>query len=741
MSFRNFYEVVFLLMSLVFQIQSYQSLHFPFKPKLSLTSLQRNCKRGRTSLNSYGDPDKSTESVLYRKWQQFSRIYDYLLFPDEVDCPGLTFPSPIEWAPWMETIWFGNYYDYRAAFFNDVMYSNNLEGKEGALLIPLPSKARSAPDMASLTSYPMSLDLALLYQRYNKFNQQSYSISNLTYYNIFGTDTLRVGRYKLPQTPELILCVTEPLTYSEVKRYLTSFSPIKWLKSKFFQQKRKRQWLLTFDPPSNTTNKKGGKVDQDVSYFSRMIYLLEYFKMIEYLTLHQPSSSLQRVGYIKDILRLILTEKIENFDLKMTELTMKVAENYCFPTQTIPILASSFPKEEIQFILQNPERQTITTEMESLFNESVVDISDGSVAYGFTLPLSTVNSQQFIENLFQSLIHHLSSKTNKSVDPKEWEIILGGDQRLLNSYALEIAVRVLLANQFTNIHIAEQSLYTMSLAQQYYSLDRNKGRIDETRYSLSIIFDGGVEPSGINGRVGLQLLLTDRERLYYWTVSDFNKLFHQFETISEVKILPNTMKSLTLNYFNYPMSKPLLSYDTLETLKSLPYHEYSIPIQREIYRSSYSYPSDQLEMIKEFIQEKNILLVIDGSYGVTKQILTLTHIHSKLGIDLSESYIDNDYQDKDERLVDADQPYPILDEGKNLYHELYKLRAAEIEDTVMGDLFQIKSSDDNDAQCASEDKYDSCPDIGFSISPDGSECQVSFLELLKLFNSLIFMIF
>lgn len=731
MSYKSFYKVVFLLTSLVFQIQSYQSLHFPFKPKLSLASLQRSCKRckrERTRLNSYGDPDKSAESVLYRKWQQFSRIYDYLLFPDEVDCPGLTFPSPIEWAPWMETIWFGNYYDYRAAFFNDVMYSNNLEGREGALLIPLPSKARSAPDMALLTSYPMSLDLALLYQRYNKFNQQSYSISNLTYYNIFGTDTLRVGRYKLPQTPELILCATEPLTYSEVKRYLTSFSPIKWLKSKFFQQKRKRQWLLTFDPPSNTTSNKGEKNEQDVSYFSRMIYLLEYFKMIEYLTLHQPSSSLQRGGYIKDILGLILTEKTEKFDAKMTELTLKVAENYCFPAQTIPILANSFPKEEIQFILQNPERQT---EMEPLLNQNEIatDLSHDCCAYGFTLPLSTANSQQFMENLFQSLIHQLSSKTNRSVDPKEWEIILGGDQRLLNSYALEIAVRVLLANQFTNLHIAQQSLYTMSLAQQYYSLDwiNNKGGKDKTRYSLSVIFDGGVQPSGINGRFGLQLLLTDRERLHYWTVSDFNKLFQEFETILEVKILPNTMKSLTLNYFNYPMSKPLLSQDTLETLKSLPYHEYNIPIQREIYRSSYFYPSDRLEMIKAFIQEKNILLVIDGSYGVTKQILSLTNIHSKLGIDLSESYIDNDYQDKDERLVDVDQPYPILDEGKNLYHELYKLKTVEIEDTVLGDLFQIKSlhHDDNEVQTGSEDSYDNCPDIGFTISPDGSECQVS----------------
>ena len=49
----------------------------------------------------------------------------------------------------METVWMGNYYDYRAAFFSDVMYSNNVPGKEGALLYRDPARA---------------LQMALLYQ-------------------------------------------------------------------------------------------------------------------------------------------------------------------------------------------------------------------------------------------------------------------------------------------------------------------------------------------------------------------------------------------------------------------------------------------------------------------------------------------------------------------------------------------------------------------------------------------------
>ena len=76
-----------------------------------------------------------------RRWQEFAREYEHLIYPQEPDIAGLTFASSIEWAPWMETIWFGNYYDYRSAFFHDVMYSNNQPGREGALLFRDPEQA------------------------------------------------------------------------------------------------------------------------------------------------------------------------------------------------------------------------------------------------------------------------------------------------------------------------------------------------------------------------------------------------------------------------------------------------------------------------------------------------------------------------------------------------------------------------------------------------------------------------
>ena len=138
---------------------------------------------------SFGDPDGSIESKNERQWQEKIRFIDDLIYPDEKDIPGLTFPSVVEWAPWMETIWFGNLYEYKTAYFQDVMYSNQRPYREGALLFEEKN---------------LALIMAMLYQRYKKFDQSSYSLPNATFYNIFGKESLRIGRYKIPQSSELI---------------------------------------------------------------------------------------------------------------------------------------------------------------------------------------------------------------------------------------------------------------------------------------------------------------------------------------------------------------------------------------------------------------------------------------------------------------------------------------------------------------------------------------------------------
>jgi hypothetical protein len=46
--------------------------------------------------------------IIYHRWQDVARKIDTFIYPDEPDVPGLTFLTPIEWAPWMETIWYAH---------------------------------------------------------------------------------------------------------------------------------------------------------------------------------------------------------------------------------------------------------------------------------------------------------------------------------------------------------------------------------------------------------------------------------------------------------------------------------------------------------------------------------------------------------------------------------------------------------------------------------------------------------
>eukprot|EP00981_Chlorochromonas_danica_P015244 scaffold11244_cov179-Ochromonas_danica.AAC.3 len=221
-------------------------------------------------LHSLGDPDLSTKSDFYRKWQDFARRLDQVLSPADPDCPGLTFFSPIVWAPWMETIWFGNYYDYRSGFFHDVMYSNNKPDREGALLFKDPLSAQQ---------------VAMLYQRYPKFDETSYSLSNATFYNLFAAQNLRMGKYKIPLSQEVVLCLTDPLTFTEMRRYFVSWPPTKWFFSQFLQQKRKRQYPMTVPKLSGGGKGKArsGYVSYEENFFAAAVHKVEYSRLENHL--------------------------------------------------------------------------------------------------------------------------------------------------------------------------------------------------------------------------------------------------------------------------------------------------------------------------------------------------------------------------------------------------------------------------------------------------------------------------
>ena len=137
------------------------------------------------------------------------------------------------WAPWLNTKWLGNLYEYRSGLFSDAMYSNNRPFREGALLFQ---------QQAALEQ------IALLYQRYNRFDETSYTAEDATLFNVQAASALRLGRYSLPLDQEVILSIQRPLAPGEVKKYLNTPNVIKWLANAVMQQSRmKRRRFLNMD--------------------------------------------------------------------------------------------------------------------------------------------------------------------------------------------------------------------------------------------------------------------------------------------------------------------------------------------------------------------------------------------------------------------------------------------------------------------------------------------------------------
>ena len=389
-----------------------------------------------TRLYSYGDPDNTWRYRALRRWQEFAREYEHLIYPQEPDIAGLTFASSIEWAPWMETIWFGNYYDYRSAFFHDVMYSNNQPGREGALLFRDPEQA---------------LQVALLYQRYKKFDTSSYSAANATFFNLFGEETLRIGKYKVPQSDSVILCATDPLTASDVRRYLNSFNALKGLRSLFLQQKRKRQYLMAVDRST----------DYARSFFPEAVHKLEYLRILDHPVFrrrYKPGSSFY---------------------------------------QEVPILSTRLPLD--------------STCISSAFE-------------GLVLPIMIANSQYVLENLCQGIAetitqyayeHRCAKGSESEISMRDLlrdiHVTIGGDGRLLNDFAIEMLVRVLVAHQIGNIHIGDEGLLCTSAAK--HAMTRREAGNGETAagdpFEASIVLTAPHRNGGIKGYIGIKILLPD----------------------------------------------------------------------------------------------------------------------------------------------------------------------------------------------------------------------------------------
>ena len=290
----------------------------------------------------------------------------------------------------METIWFGNIYEYRSAYFHDVMYSNNQPGKEGALLYR---------DRVQATS------LALLYQRYRKFDKDCYNVENATFYNVFGTETVRIGRYKIPQTNEIVLCTTDPLTYTDMMRYFNSFPPVKYFRSQFMQQKRKRQYVLNTRGHDKTEGKgKGNGKGKGKSLRDPEVFFQEAVHLVEYGLFREFKDKVD----IKSPLRL--------------------------PIHPLP--------------------QDLKDEM--LSSTSILDPTDRRIS----LPLYKANSQYFLEQLFQVILNNLS----ESMKLQEAVITIGGDGRMLNDFAVDTFLAVAAGNRVKEVKIVSNNIISNPIA-------------------------------------------------------------------------------------------------------------------------------------------------------------------------------------------------------------------------------------------------------------------------------------
>jgi len=104
------------LLVVVFAYVNHQIIAFMPAVSKALAQLARGERTGLMMM-SYGDPDRGQEWTTTRRLQEGANRYDKLLYPYEGGVPGVIFPSVVEWAPWMDTIWFGNIYEYRTAYF------------------------------------------------------------------------------------------------------------------------------------------------------------------------------------------------------------------------------------------------------------------------------------------------------------------------------------------------------------------------------------------------------------------------------------------------------------------------------------------------------------------------------------------------------------------------------------------------------------------------------------------------
>ena len=302
----------------------------------------------------------------------------------------------------------------------------------------------------------------MLYQRYKKFDQSSYSISNVTFYNLFAAESVRMGRYKVPQTEEVILCLTDPLTSSEMKRYFNSIHALKFFKSKFMQQKRKRQYVM----PVLTNN----------DFFQQAVFNMEYGRTVLD----------DKVGgsAAKGLASVVCPLSVFKEDFSISGSSMRFENNFEFSNNFDFYEKKNERNDENRSQNQNQDRNENEKSDMIIFNEDVDNNEDNVV--GLKVSVRVANGQYFMENLIQSILTFITLKNNKlknrnfdnenkkkeniekidlldMKDLSSFSILFGGDGRILNEHATEIGIRVCAGNNVPTISVS-QNLYLTTTA-------------------------------------------------------------------------------------------------------------------------------------------------------------------------------------------------------------------------------------------------------------------------------------
>ena len=302
----------------------------------------------------------------------------------------------------------------------------------------------------------------MLYQRYKKFDQSSYSISNVTFYNLFAAESVRMGRYKVPQTEEVILCLTDPLTSSEMKRYFNSIHALKFFKSKFMQQKRKRQYVM----PVLTNN----------DFFQQAVFNMEYGRTV----LDDKVGGSAAKGFASVVCPLSVFKE----DFSISGSSMRFENNFEFSNNFDFYEKKNERNDENRSQNQNQDRNENEKSDMIIFNEDVDNNEDNVV--GLKVSVRVANGQYFMENLIQSILTFITLKNNKlknrnfdnenkkkeniekielldMKDLSSFSILFGGDGRILNEHATEIGIRVCAGNNVPTISVS-QNLYLTTTA-------------------------------------------------------------------------------------------------------------------------------------------------------------------------------------------------------------------------------------------------------------------------------------